>query len=131
DLAETLRRVAPTGAGGLIAGENGSGKELVARALHAQVPRSSRPLVVVNCAAVPGTLFESELFGHARGSFTGATEARRGKFQLADGGPLFLDEIGEVPLDLQAKMLRAIETGEVERVGGRGAERVDVRVIAA
>jgi DNA-binding NtrC family response regulator len=131
DLAETLRRVAPTGAGVLIAGENGSGKELVARALHAAGPRSGRPLVIVNCAAVPGTLFESELFGHARGAFTGATEARRGKFQLADGGTLFLDEIGEVPLDLQPKMLRAIESGEVERVGGRGAERVDVRVIAA
>jgi DNA-binding NtrC family response regulator len=130
-LAETIRRVAPTGAGVLIVGENGSGKELVASALHSQGPRSGRPLVVLNCAAVPGTLFESELFGHARGSFTGATEARRGKFQLADGGTLFLDEIGEVPLDLQAKMLRAIESGEVERVGGRGAERVDVRVIAA
>jgi DNA-binding NtrC family response regulator len=131
DLAETLRRVAPTGAGVLIVGENGSGKELVARALHATGPRSGRPLVIVNCAAVPATLFESELFGHARGAFTGATEARRGKFQLADGGTLFLDEIGEVPLDLQPKMLRAIESGEVERVGGRGAERVDVRVIAA
>jgi DNA-binding NtrC family response regulator len=131
ELAETLRRVAPTGAGVLIVGENGSGKELVARALHGTGPRSGRPLVIVNCAAVPATLFESELFGHARGAFTGATEARRGKFQLADGGTLFLDEIGEVPLDLQAKMLRAIESGEVERVGGRGAERVDVRVIAA
>jgi DNA-binding NtrC family response regulator len=131
ELAETIRRVAPTGAGVLITGENGTGKELIARAIHAGSPRHTRLLVTVNCAAVPATLFESELFGHARGAFTGATEARRGKFQLADGGTLFLDEIGEVPPDLQAKMLRAIESGEVERVGGRGAEHVDVRVIAA
>jgi DNA-binding NtrC family response regulator len=85
----------------------------------------------VNCAAVPETLFESELFGHARGAFTGATEARRGKFQLADGGTLFLDEVGEIPLPLQPKLLRALESGEVERVGGKGAERADVRVVAA
>jgi len=131
DLKETIRRVAPTNAAVLLLGENGTGKELVARAIHAAGPRRARPLITVNCAAIPETLFESELFGHARGAFTGASEARRGKFQQADGGTLFLDEIGEIPLPLQPKMLRALETGETERVGGRGPERVDVRVIAA
>src|SRR5262245_50452847 len=130
-LASTLRRVAPTDASVLVVGENGTGKELVARAIHAASPRRDRPMVTVNCAAIPETLFESELFGHARGSFTGATEARRGKFQLASGGTLFLDEVGEVPLSLQPKMLRALESGEVQRVGGQAPERVDVRVIAA
>jgi len=130
-LRDTIRRVAPTDAGVLVIGENGTGKELVARALHDGSARSTRPIVTVNCAAIPATLFESELFGHARGAFTGATEARRGKFQEADGGTLFLDEIGEVPPALQPKMLRALENGEVERVGGRGAERVNVRVVAA
>ncbi len=130
-LAETIGRVAPTDAGVLLLGENGTGKELVARAIHEASPRRDRPLVTVNCAAIPETLFESELFGHARGAFTGASEARRGKFQQADGGTLFLDEIGEVPLALQPKMLRALDAGEVERVGGRSAERVNVRVIAA
>jgi DNA-binding NtrC family response regulator len=130
-LAETVARVAPTDAGVLLVGENGTGKELVARAIHAASPRRARPLVTVNCAAVPETLFESELFGHARGAFTGATEARRGKFQQADGGTLFLDEIGELPHALQPKILRALDSGEVERVGGRAAERVNARVIAA
>jgi len=130
-LRDTIRRVAPTDAGVLIIGENGTGKELVARALHEGSARRARPMVTVNCAAIPATLFESELFGHARGAFTGATDARRGKFQEADGGTLFLDEIGEVPPALQPKMLRALENGEVERVGGRGAERVNVRVVAA
>ncbi len=130
-LTETIARVGPTEAGVLLVGENGTGKELVARALHAQSRRRERPLVTVNCAAIPETLFESELFGHARGAFTGATEARRGKFQQADRGTLFLDEIGELPPALQPKMLRALDSGEVERVGGRSVERVDVRVIAA
>ena len=130
-LGETVARVAPTQAPVLLLGENGSGKELVARAIHAGSPRRQRALVTVNCAAIPDTLFESELFGHARGAFTGATEARRGKFQEADGGTLFLDEVGEIPLALQPKMLRALESGEVERVGGRGPERVDVRIVAA
>jgi DNA-binding NtrC family response regulator len=130
-LLETIRRVAPTEAAVLLEGENGTGKELVARAIHAASARRARPLVTVNCAAIPETLFESELFGHARGAFTGATEARRGKFQQADGGTLFLDEVGEVPIALQPKMLRALETGETERVGGRAVERVHVRVIAA
>jgi len=131
ELGETIRRVAPTEAGVLLLGENGTGKELVARALHDASPRHDRPLVTVNCAAIPATLFESELFGHARGAFTGATEARRGKFQQAHGGTIFLDEVGEVPPALQPKMLRALESGDIERVGGRGPEKVDVRVIAA
>ena len=130
-LRETIARVGPTDAAVLLTGENGSGKELVARALHAASARSGRPLVTVNCAAIPETLFESELFGHARGAFTGATEARRGKFQRADGGTLFLDEVGEIPLPLQPKLLRSLESGEVERVGGGAGERVNVRVIAA
>ncbi|HET9299555.1 MAG TPA: sigma-54 dependent transcriptional regulator [Candidatus Polarisedimenticolaceae bacterium] len=129
-LAETVQRVAPTQAPVLLLGENGAGKELVARAIHAGSARRSKPLVTLNCAAIPDTLFESELFGHARGAFTGATDARRGKFQEADGGTLFLDEVGEIPLALQPKLLRALESGEVERVGGRG-ERVDVRIVAA
>jgi len=130
-LAETVRRVAPTLAPVLLLGENGVGKELVARAIHAGSPRRERSLVTLNCAAIPDTLFESELFGHARGAFTGATEARRGKFQEADGGTIFLDEVGEIPLALQPKLLRALESGDVERVGGRGPERVDVRIVAA
>src|SRR5207245_2093620 len=129
-LAATISRVAPTDAGVLLAGENGTGKELVARAIHERSPRRERPLVTVNCAAIAETLFESELFGHARGAFTGALETRRGKFQQADGGTIFLDEIGELPLLLQPKILRALDSGEVERVGGRAAERVNVRVIA-
>jgi DNA-binding NtrC family response regulator len=130
-LRSTVARVAPSDATVLVLGENGTGKELVARALHDGSPRSGRPFVVVNCAAVPETLFESELFGHVRGAFTGATDSRRGKFQQADLGTLFLDEIGEVPLAMQPKLLRALETGEVERVGGAGPERARVRVIAA
>src|SRR5262249_16578889 len=130
-LASTVQRVAPTDASVLVAGENGTGKGAVARAIHLASPRRDRPIVTVNCAAIPETLFESELFGHARGSFTGATEARRGKFQLASSGTLFLDEVGEVPLALQPKMLRALESGEVQRVGGQAPEQVDVRVISA
>ena len=128
---ETIARVAATEAAVLLLGENGTGKELAARALHAGSRRSGKPFVTVNCAAIPETLFESELFGHVRGAFTGATEARRGKFQLADGGTLFLDEIGEIPSGLQPKLLRALDSGEVERIGGGGVERVDVRVVAA
>jgi DNA-binding NtrC family response regulator len=131
ELRATLSRVAPTEATVLLSGENGTGKELAAREIHAGSARSGKPLIVVNCAAIPETLFESELFGHVRGAFTGATESRRGKFQLADGGTLFLDEIGETPLPLQPKLLRALESGDVETVGGRGPERVDVRLIAA
>jgi len=130
-LRATLARVAPTEATVLLLGENGTGKELAARAIHAGSSRARKPFVVVNCAAIPETLFESELFGHLKGAFTGATEARRGKFQQADGGTLFLDEIGETPPVLQPKLLRALESGDVEAIGGRGPERVSVRLIAA
>ena len=131
ELRATLARVAPTEATVLLLGENGTGKELASRAIHAGSPRARKPWCVVNCAAIPETLFESELFGHVRGAFTGATDARQGKFQQADGGTLFLDEIGEIPLALQPKLLRALESGDVERIGGRGPERVDVRIVAA
>jgi len=130
-LFEEIRRTAPTQARVLILGENGTGKELIARALHRHSPRAAGPLVRVNCAAVPRELFESELFGHEKGAFTGATARRRGKFVRADGGTLFLDEVGETPADLQAKLLRALESGEIEPVGAEREIKVDVRVIAA
>ena len=133
-LAAVLRRVsqvAPTDATVLIQGETGTGKELIARAIHNLSPRKDRVLVRVNCAALPATLIESELFGHEKGSFTGATERRIGKFELADGGTIFLDEVGELPLELQAKMLRVLQERELERIGGRQVIPVDVRVIAA
>jgi DNA-binding NtrC family response regulator len=130
-LRETIARVAPSEAGVLITGENGTGKELVARALHRLSRRSEGPLVRMNCAAVPAELFESELFGHVRGAFTGAVSSRRGRFERASGGTLFLDEIGEVPVTLQPKLLRALEEGEIERVGADGATRVDCRIVAA
>ena len=130
-LRQTLARVAPSEVPVLLLGENGTGKELAARAIHTGSARSRKPLIIVNCAAIPESLFESELFGHVRGAFTGATDAHRGKFQQADGGTLFLDEIGETPPRLQPKLLRALESGDVETIGGRGPERVDVRLIAA
>ena len=130
-LYEQIRRTAPTHARVLILGENGSGKELIARALHANSPRAGGPFVRVNCAAVPRDLFESELFGHEKGAFTGATARRRGKFVRADGGTLFLDEVGETPPELQPKLLRALESGEVEPVGSEREVTVDVRVLAA
>jgi DNA-binding NtrC family response regulator len=130
-LRRTLAQLAASEATVLLLGENGTGKELAARAIHSGSARSKKPLVIVNCAAIPETLFESELFGHVKGAFTGATDARRGKFQQADGGTLFLDEIGETPPRLQPKLLRALESGDVETIGGRGPERVDVRLIAA
>ena len=130
-LFEGIRRTAPTQARVLILGENGSGKELVARALHRHSPRVKGPFVRVNCAAIPRDLFESELFGHERGAFTGATARRKGKFVRAHRGTLFLDEVGETPAELQAKLLRSLESGEVEPVGADREVRVDVRVIAA
>ena len=130
-LRAVLSRVAPTEATILLLGENGTGKELAARAIHDGSPRKARPFVTVNCAAIPETLFESELFGHLRGAFTGATDARRGKFSQADGGTLFLDEVGEIPLHLQPKLLRVLESQEVERLGGGAPEKVDVRLVAA
>ncbi|HXV86412.1 MAG TPA: sigma-54 dependent transcriptional regulator [Gemmatimonadales bacterium] len=126
-----IAQAAPTRSKVLITGESGTGKELVARAIHAQSPRAARPLVSVNCAAVPRDLLESELFGHEKGAFTGATQRREGKFELAHGGTLFLDEVGELEPAAQAKLLRVLETGVVERVGGTAGRDVDVRVIAA
>jgi two-component system response regulator HydG len=126
-----IRRLAPHVRTALVTGETGAGKELAARALHTLGPRSSRRFVTVNCSAVVETLFESELFGHVRGAFTGATEHKAGLFETADGGTLFLDEVGELPLAVQAKLLRALENGEVQRVGSLEARKVDVRLIAA
>ena len=130
-LREQIATAAPTSGRVLIHGENGSGKELVARAIHACSSRCERPFVEVNCAAIPEELIESELFGHERGAFTGALARRRGKFEMADGGTVFLDEIGDMSLKTQAKVLRALEEQAFERVGGRETLRVDVRVIAA
>ena len=131
ELFGMIRRLAPHVRTALITGETGTGKELVARALHKTGPRRDRRFVTVNCSAVVETLFESELFGHVRGAFTGATENKPGLFELADGGTLFLDEIGELPLTVQAKLLRVLELGEVHRVGSLEPRRVDVHVIAA
>jgi DNA-binding NtrC family response regulator len=130
-LYEQIRRTAPTQARVLILGENGTGKELIARALHRNSQRADGPFVRVNCAAIPRELFESELFGHERGAFTGATARRKGKFVRANKGTLFLDEVGEIPMELQPKILRSLESGEVEPVGADREIRVDVRVIAA
>ncbi|WP_229367934.1 sigma 54-interacting transcriptional regulator [Fibrisoma limi] len=127
----SISQVAPTDYTVLITGETGTGKELVARAIHNRSDRKNRAIVKINCAALPAQLIESELFGHERGSFTGATEKRIGKFELANGGTLFLDEIGELPLELQPKLLRAIQEKEIERIGGKGPILIDVRIIAA
>ncbi len=130
-VIERIEKVAPTAARVLITGENGTGKELVARAIHALSPRARGPFVEVNCAAIPSELIESELFGHMKGSFTGAFADRAGKFELADGGTLFLDEIGDMSLSAQAKALRALEEGVISRVGSGRTLPVDVRVVAA
>jgi DNA-binding NtrC family response regulator len=130
-LFELVRRVGPSEGRVLITGENGTGKELIAAALHAASRRSAASFVKLNCAAVPSELIESELFGHEKGAFTGAAAARKGKFELADGGTLFLDEVGDMPAAMQAKVLRALQEGELERVGGQQTLKVDVRVIAA
>jgi PAS domain S-box-containing protein len=126
-----LEAVAQTGANVLIQGESGVGKELVAHVVHARSPRSSGPLVKVNCASIPDELFESEFFGHVKGAFTGAHRDRVGRFELADGGTIFLDEIGEIPLALQGKLLRVLQESEYERVGDETTRSVDVRVVAA
>jgi DNA-binding NtrC family response regulator len=130
-LYALIRRTAPSEGRVLITGENGSGKELIARALHAHSRRKAGPFVKLNCAAVPHELIESELFGHEKGAFTGAVSVRRGKFELAHEGTLFLDEVGDMPPAMQAKLLRVLQEGELERVGGAETLRVDVRVIAA
>jgi formate hydrogenlyase transcriptional activator len=126
-----LAQVAPTNSSVLLLGPTGTGKELFARAVHERSRRHARALVRVNCAALPPTLVESELFGHEKGAFTGAVGARQGRFELADGGTIFLDEIGDLPLDIQVKFLRVLQEGEFERVGSSRSKRVDVRVIAA
>ncbi len=130
-LFEEVRKVAPTKGRVLITGESGTGKELVARAIHRLSPRAAGPFVKVNCAAIPGELIESELFGYERGAFTGAQGRKRGQFELADGGTLFLDEIGDMSAAAQAKVLRALQSGEITRVGGESSLSVDVRIIAA
>jgi two-component system, NtrC family, nitrogen regulation response regulator NtrX len=130
-ILETVRKVAPANVRVLIMGENGTGKEMIARALHESSPRAEEPFVEVNCAAIPEELIESELFGHERGSFTGAVARRIGKFEMADGGTLFLDEVGDMSLNAQAKVLRVLQESEFERVGGTETMKVDVRVIAA
>ncbi|MDP1798747.1 MAG: sigma 54-interacting transcriptional regulator, partial [Planctomycetaceae bacterium] len=126
-----VRRVAATDASVLIRGETGTGKELIARAIHSASQRRDKPLIKINCAALPEGLVESELFGHEKGAFTGAIAKRLGRFELADGGTIFLDEIGEIPLDIQAKLLRVLQEREFDRVGGKTPIKVDVRVIAA
>lgn len=133
-IAQVLHQielVAPTDANVLIGGESGTGKELIARAIHERSSRHQRPLIRVNCAAIPRELFESEFFGHVKGAFTGALRDRSGRFELADGGTIFLDEVSEIPLELQSKLLRVLQEGEIERVGEDRTRRVDVRVIAA
>ncbi|MBR4547729.1 MAG: sigma-54-dependent Fis family transcriptional regulator [Paludibacteraceae bacterium] len=130
-VREMIHKVAPTDARVLITGANGTGKEVVARLIHAESNRASQPLVEVNCAAIPSELIESELFGHVKGSFTGAIKDKTGKFEQADGGTLFLDEIGDMSLAAQAKVLRALQENEITRVGGDKAIHVNVRVLAA
>jgi two-component system nitrogen regulation response regulator GlnG len=131
EVFKTIGRVAPSDVPVLVTGESGTGKELVARAIHQASARSAGPFVAVNAAAIPRELLESELFGHERGAFTGAVESRPGRFREARGGTLFLDEIGDMPLELQAKLLRVLQSGEVTSVGGRRPEHVDVRIVAA
>ena len=130
-IREMIDKVAPTDARVLITGSNGSGKELVAREIHSKSTRASAPLIEVNCAAIPSELIESELFGHEKGAFTSAVATRKGKFELAEGGTIFLDEIGDMSLSAQAKVLRALQEGKITRVGGDKEISVDVRVIAA
>ncbi len=130
-LRDSIRQIAPSSGRVLISGENGAGKELVAHALHVLSKRAAGPFVKINCGAIPKDLVESELFGYERGAFTGALQAKKGRLELADGGTLFLDEIGDLPLESQAKLLRVIEAGEVERLGATRTQKVDVRIVAA
>jgi two-component system, NtrC family, response regulator HydG len=128
---ELIERVAPSRAAVAISGESGTGKEVVARSLHNLSPRREKPFVAINCASIPATLMESEIFGHERGAFTGADQRRAGVFELAHGGTLFLDEVGEIPIELQAKLLRVLEEGRLRRLGGKVEVDVDVRVVCA
>ena len=130
-LTDTIHSVAATPLTVLLQGETGTGKEIVARYLHAQSDRCDQPFVQVNCAALPDTLAEAELFGHTKGAFTGANQSRQGRFELADGGTLFLDEVGELPLSLQAKLLRVLQEGDIQRVGSDHTITVNTRVVAA
>ena len=130
-VLEQVKLVAAADSSVLVLGESGVGKELIARGIHEQSPRAQRPLVKVNCASIPRELFESEFFGHAKGSFTGATRDRAGRFELADGGTLFLDEVGEIPLDMQGKLLRILQEGTYERIGEEQTRSVNVRIVAA
>jgi len=130
-VIESARKVAPLKTTALILGESGTGKELIARAIHFFSPRAEQPFVAVNCAAIPKDLIENELFGHEKGAFTGATEIKQGRFELADRGTIFLDEIGDMDLSLQAKLLRVLQESEFERVGGTRTLKVDVRIVAA
>ncbi|MDH3672297.1 MAG: sigma-54 dependent transcriptional regulator, partial [Gammaproteobacteria bacterium] len=131
EVFSRIQKVAPTATTVLVVGESGTGKELVARALHAQSERDNGPMIAVNCAAIPDNLIESELFGHEKGSFTGAVDTHRGLVEAADGGTLFLDEVGELPLAAQARLLRVLQDGEIRRIGASQPWRVDVRLIAA
>lgn len=131
EVFEAIARVAPSQATVMLRGESGTGKELVARAIHYGSPRAAQPFIRLHCASVPETLFESELFGHERGAFTGATETRKGRFELANKGTLFLDEIGDIPLSMQVKLLRVLQERRFERVGGNQSHEVDVRLISA
>jgi DNA-binding NtrC family response regulator len=131
EVAENIQKVAPTKTTVLLLGESGTGKELFARAIHFLSPRKEHPFVPINCAAIPRELLESELFGHEKGAFTGAHDKKMGKFELADNGTIFLDEIGEMDFVLQSKVLRALQEGEIERVGGKNPLKVDIRIIAA
>ncbi len=131
DVFRVLAKVAPTDTTVLVTGESGTGKELLVRALHKNSPRASKPFVPINCGAIPKELLESELFGHEKGAFTHAVRSRPGRFELADGGTVFLDEIGEMDLSLQVKILRFIQEKEFERIGGSRSQKVNVRVIAA
>lgn len=131
EVFKVLGKVAPTDSTVLVTGESGTGKELLVRALHANSRRADKPFVPINCGAIPKELLESELFGHEKGAFTHAIRSRPGRFELADGGTIFLDEIGEMDLSLQVKILRVLQEKEIERVGGTGSRKVDVRVVAA
>ncbi len=131
NLLSTIEKVSQTDSTVLITGESGTGKELVARAIHESSSKASRPLVVVNCGAIPSELLEAELFGHVKGAFTGATQNRQGRFELAHGGTIFLDEVGDIPLHLQVKLLKVLQTRQFEPVGSSRTIEVDVRIIAA